>query len=514
MQIFNPRPLPTLLAALIGIAATLRGAESPEEELNRQIKSCSTQHIAWLDANETDTFKLKDGTQRTIRLVSIEEHRDSVVNLMRRAEVRLEIDGRPLDLVCEPYQLPVETAGLRLQADSTAGWGNIRKQVQLSLWDATDPIVDTKRFAFPILNHQLFSHGTQAYNEPVHIGAGDDDPSGQRFYHDYGFDVAGYEGGEKILSAVEGKVIYFWPSREDVCSILVEDSLGLIWEHCHLCAIEPEIVLGTHVVAGQKIGTLGKNGPSGNLAHLHLGTYQTRHDMNVDNRNRRLNLYPWLVAAYQAQHPQGLFAAARPHHTVLTGEKVIFDGSHSLAWGGKKIIEWRWVLPDGQTVKQLRAERTFDKPGAHVVALWVKDDQGAEDVDFCQVKVYSRENPEKGIPHIYMSYTPTEDIRPGNLVRFQFWLQGAGGGPIRVDFDDGTHIDNYPQYSEFSHRFKTPGIHIITAQCEAAGMPIVQKLKVIVNSPLLPGEGQEVRAPRRGDESPEHRVENHSFKRL
>jgi hypothetical protein len=79
---------------------------------------------------------------------------------------------------------------------------------------------------------------------------------------------------------------------------------------------------------------------------------------------------------------------ARPHRAALTGETVVFDGSHSLVWGGNKIVEWRWVLPDGQTVKQVRAEKAFDKPGAYVAALWVKDDKGIEDVDFCQVKVF------------------------------------------------------------------------------------------------------------------------------
>ena len=90
-------------------------------------------------------------------MVSVKEHRDSVTHFVRRADVRVEIDGRPLDLVCAPYVMPTETAGLRLLVDTTSGWGNISKQVQLSLWDATDPIVDTKRFGFPLRNFRLFS---------------------------------------------------------------------------------------------------------------------------------------------------------------------------------------------------------------------------------------------------------------------------------------------------------------------------------------------------------------------
>jgi hypothetical protein len=486
MRADSPQPANSLPETNAAPAAPpAAAATDPDAELNRLIRLYSTQRIVSLDAQETCTFKLKSGAERAIRLVSVAEHRDSVVDLVRRAEVRIEIDGKPLDLVCEPYVMPIETAGLRLIVDSTAGWKNIPKQVQLSIWDAADKIVDAKRFVYPLHKYRMFSHGTQAYNEAVHLGAGDDDPSGQRFYHDYGFDQGGFEGGESVLSAVEGEIVYFWPSRENICSVVVQDQNGFEWEHCHLKSFEPEIVLKKHVMPGEKLGTLGKTGPSGNFSHLHLGTYCSPKDASInssdpDHPNRRLNLYPWLVAAYQAQHPKGLAAVARPHHIVLTGEKVVFDGTHSLAWGGGRIVAWRWVFPDGQTVDRATAEKTFDQPGATVAALWVKDDRGAEDVDFCQVKVFSKADPEKNMPHLYMTYTPTQDIRPDQPVNFRFWLQGNGGGPIAVEFDDGFKLENYQPYSEFQHGFKTSGIHIVTAQCQAGGKRIMQKLKVVV----------------------------------
>lgn len=466
----------------LGLAAALQAAETPDVLLNRLVRQYSTQQIIWLDVNESHKFKLNNGEERVVRLVSVEDHRDSVVKLVRRSDVRIEIDGRPLDLASMPYRMPTEVAGLRIQADTTSGYGNISKRVQLSLWDAAEPIVDVKRFGFPIANFRFLSHGTQCYNEPVHSGAGDDDPAGNVFYHDYGFDMGGYEAGDPVLSAVEGKVIHFWPSREDVCSVVVQDSGGLNWEHGHLHSFQPEIVLGAHVAKGQRLGLLGRNGPSGNFSHLHLGTYLTKQDLDVDNRNRRLNLYPWLVTAYQAEHPKGLCAVARPHHIALTGEKVVLDGSNSLAWGGGKITEWRWTLPDGREVKQATAETRFDKPGAYVAVLWVKDDRGNEDVDFCQVKVFSNEKPEKGMPHLYMTCTPTQDVRPDQPVRFRFWPQGNLSGPIHVDFGDGTKLDDYKPYTEVSHHFQSPGIHIVTAQSEEAGKPIVQKLKVVVTA--------------------------------
>ncbi len=462
-------------------------ATAAEKDLNTQIRLYSTQQIVELNVNETYTYSLKNGQMRVIRLVSVNEQRDPVVNLVRRAQVRVEVDGKPLDLLCEPYQMPTETDGLRLQADSTSGYGNLSKEVQLSLWDASDPIVDTTRFVFPLGDYRLFSHGTQAYNEPVYLGERDDDPEGQKFYHDYGFDMAGFEGVESVVSALEGDVVFFWPDRQNICSILVQDRNGFILEHVHLSEVEPNIVLNTHVAAGQKIGALGKSGPSGNFSHLHIGTYLQLGDAclkpgDPDIPNRRLNFYPWLVTAYQAQHREGLLAVARPHHLIQTGDNVVFDGSHSLAWGGRKIVQWRWELPDGRTVKQLQAETVFDRPGTYVATLWIQDEQGNEDADFCQVKVFSKNNIEKNMPHIFMSYTPTEDIRPEQPVRFRFWVQGNSGGPIQVTFDDGRKIDDYQSGSEFTHSFKTSGLHIVTACFEVDGKPITQKLKVVVES--------------------------------
>lgn len=109
--------------------------------------------------------------------------------------------------------------------------------------------------------------------------------------------------------------------------------------------------MGTRITRGQRIGTLGKTGGSGNFSHLHLGR----------GGNCYVNLYPWLVTAYQAEHPKAVFAVARPHHAVRTG----------------------------------------------------------------------------------------------------------------VD---------YRSYAELTHRFQTAGIHIVTAQCQAAGKPIMQKLRVVVQS--------------------------------
>ena len=201
------------------------------------------------------------------------------------------------------------------------------------------------------------------------------------------------------------------------------------------------------------------------------------------NRDKRLNLFPWLVAAYQAQHAKGLVAIARPHHQVLVGENVDFDGSNSLVWGGGKIVQCRWVFPDGETIRQAKARKQFDRPGAYVAALWIKDDKGGEDVDFCQVKVYSRQDARAGhAAHLHDLHADAErPPQPAGDVPLLVSRED-GGGPINVDFDDGTQVADYRSYTELQHAFKTPGVHVVTAQCDAAGKPIMQKLKVVVES--------------------------------
>jgi hypothetical protein len=283
--------------------------------------------------------------------------------------------------------------------------------------------------------------------------------------------MAGFERREEVVSATDGEIVRFFPSRERISAINVQDGQGHRWNYEHLDSTFPEVIVGARVARGQRLGMMGKTGPSGNFSHLHLGW--------MGHLSRHVNLYPWLVAAYQAEHPKRLYAVARPHHMALTGETVRFDGSKSLTFGSK-IVCWRWVFHDGQTVNRAKAERVFDHPGAYIASLRVKDDTGAEDVDFCQVKVFSKTSPEGGIPTIFMTYTPTEQICVGQPVLFRFWFQGRDPGPLKVDFGDGTRLADYVSYSEVTHRFQTPGIHIVTAFCESQGKPIMHKQKVVV----------------------------------
>jgi hypothetical protein len=50
---------------------------------------------------------------------------------------------------------------------------------------------------------------------------------------------------------------------------------------------------------------------------------------------------------------------------------------------------------------------------------------------------------------------------------------------IRIDFGDGAIVEDYRPYSALTHRFTTPGIHIVTVTGRTGRLPVTQKVKVI-----------------------------------
>lgn len=438
----------------------------------------SNQRFVYLDPGETYTFPLKDGTQREIRLTSVDVYRDPVIDLVRRARVIVTINRRHLELTCAPYAMPTEVDGLRIQADTTSDWLNMPKRVQFSLWDASDPVLDPDLFSFPLPGYRLFSQGTQAYNEPVHLGHRDGDPAGQRFYHNYGVDLAGYEGRQKVLSCIDGTVIQINRQEGDLS---IADDKGFVLYFGHLDAILSGIEVGTKLKRGQWVGMLGKRGASGNFSHLHIGAGLSLSESAVvpGDMSRNLNLYPWLVAAYQHESKAEVMAVARPFKSVLTGDSVRFDGSACLSLQSKE-LSCQWEFHDDTRVRGPKAEKVYEKPGCYIAGLWARDDQGNADVDFCRVRVYSRSAPEDVIPTLFVTYKPSRDLRVDQPVSFRIWPQGRDIESIQIQFGDEGSVRDYSPYSAIAHSFKQPGIHVVTVTGRSGHLPVTQKVKVVV----------------------------------
>jgi PKD repeat protein len=170
---------------------------------------------------------------------------------------------------------------------------------------------------------------------------------------------------------------------------------------------------------------------------------------------------------------------AGPHKTVLTGENVLFDGSNSMAFKSD-ITSFKWEFHNETSVNGPRVEKMYDKPGCYTASLWVKDSYGDIDVDFCRVKVFSRSAPEDVIPTLFVTYYPSAEVYSDEPVSFRIWPQGMEVEDIQVDFGDGAVVRDYRPYSAITHKFKNPGIHIVTVAGTAATLPVTQKVKIIV----------------------------------
>jgi hypothetical protein len=263
-------------------------------------------------------------------------------------------------------------------------------------------------------------------------------------------------------------------------TLIFQDDQGFLVEYGHLDSIDPAMRLGARVRPGQGAGVVGRKGASGNFSHLHVGTYLTRDDLDAGHNNRALNLYPWLVTAYLERSPSSLYAVARPHHTVRAGAPVQLDGSRSIATRSK-IISHRWQFDDGIVVHGDHARRTFSRPGQYSAALWIEDDRGEVDVDFCKIRVFSADVSAPAIPALFVTCFPTRDVAVNGPVRFRIWPQGGEVRTVRVDFGDGARIDDYLPDVEVEHAFSREGIHVVTASASFNGIRVTRQIEVIVN---------------------------------
>lgn len=289
--------------------------------------------------------------------------------------------------------------------------------------------------------------------------------------------MAGYEGRDEVLSPVEGLVIAVKP--EDGW-LAVEDDRGIVVDCGHMDSIRPEIREGGRVVRGQPVGLVGRKGPSGNYSHLHLGLYLRRADFEADRPCRNLNLTPWIVEAYRAATGTTLLAVARPHLTAPTGEKIVFDGRNSVAYGGR-IVSYRWEFSDGSSASGPVAEKAFDRPGVHTAVLRIEDDRGGRDADVCRARIYTAGRPEDMLATLFFTASPTGGLKAGRVVHFRGWPQGGDAGRIRLDFGDGSPSLDYEAFTDAAHRFGKPGLYIVTAHAEKDGRTATEKLKIVVS---------------------------------
>ncbi len=232
------------------------------------------------------------------------------------------------------------------------------------------------------------------------------------------------------------------------------------------------LTVGTQVRAGQMIAKTGMTWDGrksqGHDPHLHIGFRFGRTSIST---------YPFLIEAYLRMYDDEVMAVAGAYHFAVPGESVELDGSRSVPRAGREITDYEWRLHDGRTVKEPQLRLVYDKPGLYCEELIVRTDDGSEDRDFAQVRVY---DPKRGrnIVSGWIHYTPVRGIRPGTEVLFWNRLKKTSGN-VTIDFGDDTPAKTIGK--EIRHAYSKPGIYTVTLRATGPEKePATLKTRVVV----------------------------------
>src|SRR3989454_4956127 len=244
------------------------------------------------------------------------------------------------------------------------------------------------------------------------------------------------------------------------------------WYHrySHLQTIDSAVKPGAQIALGQKIGVLGKEGGSGGWSHLHfdITSRQPSGLWGIEEG------YAFFWEAYQQQYSPKIIAVARPHHFVLTGEKVLLDGSKSWSASGK-ITRYDWMFTDGSSASGAAVERTYSQSGEYSEILKVTDVRGHVDYDFAVVLVIDKSAPDLLPPTIHPAFAPTMNIRAGEPVTFKVrsfrttfgnetWDFGDGSEKVTVKSDGNVEEHAKDGYAVTQHRFAKPGHYLVRVE--------------------------------------------------
>jgi hypothetical protein len=471
------RPVFLIVILVNGLLAT--GCKDQVEIPNRV--------IAELNIGESRQVKLRNGEEVQLKLIAIDEETDACRGAIRGARIKISIDGEEVTLNTGNYNLPVTVGKVKIDCPfikayhSTAhrdSWG-LSRDVRFRLWPKNSPYYEPGKFVFPI-KQKWFADMTQTGNEPTYVDWGESITT--PVYYHAGFDFAGAEGMDEIISATDGLVLaannitlegyddFPGDVRPDV--IWIKGDYGWYFRYSHLDSILPDVKPGELVRAGQKIAYIGKQGHSGGFVHLHFEIKCK--DMSSGKWGTE-DAYAYALEAYTRQYDPALIAVARPHHLAWTGDPVTLDGSKSMSFRGD-IVSYEWQFCDGTTAKGAVQEKIYDKPGQYSEILEITDSEGNVDYDFAIVQVYDRANQEQVIPTIHPAYHPTLNIKPGDQVVFLVRTFNSTAGNEVWDFGDGSPLVEVQsetvdrknpvagEYAKTTHTFLNPGHYVVRVQ--------------------------------------------------
>jgi len=440
-----------------------------------------------LDVGETHQVTLHDGSEATVTLLELTEKRDSVRNAVRRAQVKVKVNGQRATLISSTYHLPTAIGGVQIDCPVTKGyiqnsskanaWG-LDEDARLRLWPADSPWIRPGTFIYPV-KQKWFASDTQMANVPCYVNACDI-PGQKSIYYHYGLDFGGSEGMVEAIAATDGLVVSAGdhvleghkdtPVRPRYDVVYILDNRGWYYRYSHLQMIATPVIPGKHVKMGQRIGLIGKEGGSGGWSHLHFDI-KCRQPSGMWGTQ---NGYAFIWQAYQQQYSPEIIAVARPHNLVYTDETVQLDASKSWCRTGQ-IAKYEWTFCDGTKAKGDTVKRVYERAGQYSEIVKVTDSAGNIVYDFAVVYVIDRKHPDRVPPAIHANYYPTFGLRAGDEVTFkvrsfatrhgeEVWDFGDGSASVKVQSDGNANQHNPAGYAITRHRHRKNGDYIVTVR--------------------------------------------------
>lgn len=436
-----------------------------------------------LNVGESETVELSDGTSARVKVLKLDESRDTLRGAVRYAYVEVEVNDATITLSSANYQLPVTVGGVQIDCPITKGylknasvdvWGLV-KDVRLRLWPKGSPWVRPGTFLYPV-KQRWFANHTWMANEPIDAGS---DLLNRKIYYHWGLDIGGSEGLVNVVAATDGTVVSVGDTRiDDIPNPLVgprydvvyiKDDRGWYYRYSHLKTIETAIRLGRRVRMGQKVGTIGKEGGSGGWTHLHIDVSAMMPSGKWGNHDG----YAFIWEAYQRQFAPRIIANARPRALTEVGQSVRLDATRS--WSATEIVRYDWTFSDGTTAQGPTPTRTYDTPGVYSEVLKVTDAEGRVAYDFGMVMALDKETPEPIPPRVHVTHHPTFGIQAGDSVTFkarsfettdghEIWNFGDGTPPVTSRSDGNVDQHATEGYSILTHRFSKPGHYLVRVQ--------------------------------------------------
>lgn len=165
--------------AILLLAASPAAAQLPEPTLSPPFRTVD------LAKGESQEVTLEGGRKVVVKLLDVDERRDTMRGAVRRAEVKVQVSGEEVTLVSANYRLPVVVGDVQIDCpvtrgyarnatDTSAGldpWG-LEKDARLRLWPAKSPLVNPGTFLYPA-KQVWFATATQMANEPTYVDGGE-----------------------------------------------------------------------------------------------------------------------------------------------------------------------------------------------------------------------------------------------------------------------------------------------------------------------------------------------------